>query len=293
MASFRLKMATQLGEKIAADAGYAQFPVDPAAIAEANEIMVLAKPAEVKGVSGALIFAGTDVTLIYSCEYNNPGFENFCIAHELGHYFLPGHPEEIQKAGGTHFSRADFTQNTSIELEADHFASGLLLPSRLTRGLLSRNQIGLEGILELAETAHCSRTAAAIRAAECADYPIAIIVSQGDQIAYAFLSDRFKGLGKLAFLRKGSPLPDTVTRRFNADPDKVLYGKRDCESTNLGDWFDGPRRIALDEQVIGLGRYGYTLTVLSSEELPSDPEEEEDEEAELEKSWEAKFAYGR
>jgi hypothetical protein len=92
-----------------------------------------------------------------------------------------------------------------------------------------------------------------------------VIVSQESQIAYAFLSDRFKALGKLAFLRKGSPLPDTVTRRFNADPDKVLYGKRDCENTNLADWFDGPRRIALDEQVIGLGRYGYTLAVLSSE----------------------------
>ena len=38
MASFRLKMATQLGEKIAAGAGYTQFPIDPAAIAEANEI---------------------------------------------------------------------------------------------------------------------------------------------------------------------------------------------------------------------------------------------------------------
>lgn len=293
MASFRLKMATQMGEKVATDAGYANFPIEPAKIAKSNDIDVQAKPAEVQGISGALIFAGTDVTLIYSCEYNNIGFENFCIAHELGHYFLPGHPEEIIKSGGTHLSRADFTQNTSIELEADHFASGLLLPSRLTRGFLSRNQVGLEGILELAETANCSRTAAAIRAAECCDYPIAVIVSQESQVAYAFLSDRFKALGKLAFLRKGEPLPDTVTCRFNADPKNVLLSKQDCESTHLGEWFDGPPSIALDEQVIGLGGYGYTLTVLSSEELPNDPDEEDDEDEELEKSWTPRFAYGR
>jgi hypothetical protein len=33
-------------------------------------------------------------------------------------------PDEIVKNGGAHMSRADFTHNTSIELEADHFASG-------------------------------------------------------------------------------------------------------------------------------------------------------------------------
>ena len=124
MPGFRLKMATQLGEKVAAEAGFTQFPVDPRKIAESKGITVQAKPAHVKGVSGALIFAGNDVTLIYSSEYNNAGFENFCIGHELGHYFLPGHPEEIMKQGGSHISRADFTQTTSIELEADHFASG-------------------------------------------------------------------------------------------------------------------------------------------------------------------------
>ncbi|MGX9571608.1 ImmA/IrrE family metallo-endopeptidase [Mesorhizobium sp. f-mel] len=116
--------------------------------------------------------------------------------------------------------------NTSIELEADHFASGLLLPSGFTRKLLSNNQIGLDGILRLAETARCSVTAAAIRAAECSAYPVAIIVSKGDEIAYAFTSESFKNLGKLAFLRKGAPLPQSATRRFNADATKVVRAER-------------------------------------------------------------------
>ena len=123
MAKFRLKMAAQLGEKVAAESGFTQFPVDPLAIADANRIAVQGKPADVKGVSGALIFVGNDVTLIYSTEYNR-GFQNFSIAHELAHYFIPGHPEEIVRQGGTHLSRANFTEASSIELEADHFASG-------------------------------------------------------------------------------------------------------------------------------------------------------------------------
>ena len=293
MAVFRLKMASQLGEKIAADAGYAQFPIDPIRIAESKGIIVQAKPADVKGISGALIFAGDDVTLIYSCEHNNEGFENFCVAHELGHYFIPGHPEEILKQGGTHLSRAGFNQNTSIELEADHFASGLLLPSRLTRSFLNRHQIGLDGIIELAGNAHCSLTAAAIRTAECCDFPLAIIVSQHEQVQYAFMSAPFKNLGQLTFLRKGTPLPDSATLLFNQKRDNVLQGGRDCATTNLADWFDGPRGICLDEEVIGLGGYGFTLTVLSSDAPPCNPEEEEDEEGDLERSWTPQFSYKR
>ncbi|AZV19257.1 ImmA/IrrE family metallo-endopeptidase [Mesorhizobium sp. M7A.F.Ce.TU.012.03.2.1] len=293
MAGFQLRMATQRGEKIAEESGYTQFPVKPHDIAKARDIALVAKPADVKGVSGAIIFAGGNATIIYSTEYDNEGFENFSICHELGHWFLPGHPEEIMGAGGTHFSRANFTQNTSIELEADHFASGLLLPSKLTRRFLSDNQIGLDGILKLAEEAHCSVTASAIRAAECGSYPMAVIVSKGDQIAYAFTSDTFKNLGKLAFLRKGSPLPISATRRFNSDPRNVLRAERLVDETDLATWFDGSGRIVLDEEIIGLGSYGYTLTVLTGEHLPEDPLEEEDEEAELEKSWTPRFAYNR
>jgi hypothetical protein len=293
MAGFQLKMATQRGEKVAEEFGFTQFPVVPRAIAKARDITLQAKPADVQGVSGAIIFAGDSATIIYSTEYGNEGFENFSIAHELGHWFLPGHPEEIIKGGGAHMSRANFTQNTSIELEADHFASGLLLPSHLTRELLSNNQIGLDGILKLAETAHCSITAAAIRAAECGAYPMAIIVSMGDEIAYAFTSESFKNLGKLAFLRKGTPLPVGATRRFNADATNILRAERAVDETDLATWFDGSGRITLDEEIIGLGKYGYTLTVLTSEALPEDPLDEEDEDSELERSWTPRFAYGR
>lgn len=293
MAGFRLKSATQIGEKVAAEAGFTSFPVRPLKIAEDNGIHVEAKPPDVQGISGALIFANDQVTLLYSTEHDNQGFENFSIAHELGHYFLPGHPEEIMKAGGAHMSRANFTENSSIELEADHFASGLLLPSALTRKYLQNNQVGLAGILGLANTAECSVTAAAIRAAECSPYPMAIVVSQGDKVAYAFLTDSFKALGKLTWLRKGSPLPVSATKSFNADATNVLKAKQVHAETDLGTWFDGNARVAHDEEIVGLGRYGFTLTILSSETLPEDPDQEEDEEAELIEQWTPRFAYKR
>ncbi len=94
-----------------------------------------------------------------------------------------------------------------------------------------------------------------------------------------------RNLGKLAFLRKGAPLPVGATRRFNADAANVMRAERAVDETDLAAWFDGPSRITLDEEIIGLGKYGYTLTVLTSEALPDDPLDGEDEDSELERSW--------
>lgn len=292
MATFRLEMARQLGEKIAGDFGFSEFPVRPREIANKKDIPVQAKPPEIKGVSGAMIFAGGKAQIIYSKDLNNEGFENFSISHELGHYFLPGHPEEIQRQGGTHLSRANFTESSSIELEADHFAAGLLLPSKLTKKFLSRHQIGLEGVIGLAGKAECSLNAAAIATAQADSYPVAIIVSRGDAVAYAFPSESFKDLGKI-WLPKDTPLPDSLTKRFNSSASNVSAAARACGETYLGDWFGGPKGITLDEEVVGLGSYGFTLTVLSTEAQLPTPVDEEDEEEHLEKSWTAKFAYGR
>ena len=182
-ARFRLTMATQTGEKLARDEGFSAFPVDPIAIARKHGIHVEQKPPDMKGISGALIFADPSPIIIYSTEHANEGFENFSVAHELGHYFLPGHPDEIMKAGGAHMSRSGFSQgDSSIELEADHFAAGLLMPSYLVRKSLGSGQIGLKGIRDMAGQATASLTAAAIRAAECAEHPMCIIVSEGPTV---------------------------------------------------------------------------------------------------------------
>jgi hypothetical protein len=294
-ARFRLAMATQHGEKLARDEGYSSFPVDPIAIARKHDIEVSKKPPEMKGVSGALIFAEPNPIIIYSTEHANEGFENFSVAHELGHYFLPGHPEEIQRAGGAHLSRSGFSEgDSSIEIEADHFAAGLLLPAHLMRKALVEGPIGLSGIRQIAGQAKASLTAAAIRAAECAPFPLCIIVSSGEVVSYAFPSDSFKGLGRNIYLRKGSPVASaSATAALNSRPQDVLAAIEMTGECRLIDWFDTDRNVTLDEEVIGLGGYGLTLTVLSSEALALSDDEDDDEDAALEDSWTPRFAYGR
>jgi len=291
---FRLAWARLCGERKAKEYGFTAFPVDPFRIAQGEDIHVEAKTADQRGVSGGIIFADVGAGIFYATDISSEGFQRFTVAHELGHYFLEGHPEEIQKTGPIHVSRAGFTQgDSSIEIEADHFASGLLLPTRLVRKALEHAQIGLAGIEKLAAEAECSLTASAIRAAECSPYPMAVVVSQGHQISYGFLSDGFKQLKPRAFPRKGDPLPETATREFNLDNLNVELRRRWTSETTLAEWFDGSSSIRLDEEVVGLGKYGFTLSVFSSEELPTEPEEEIDEEAVLIESYTPKFAYGR
>lgn len=292
--SFRLSMVRNKAESIARERGFDSFPIDPFKIANQENILVQSKPPEVEGMSGCIVFSGDDVGIIYASNINSKGFVNFTIAHELGHYFIDGHPEEIVKTSSIHLSRSNFTYgNISIEIEADHFASSLLMPNKLTHDLLVDSQIGLEGVKKLQSKARSSLTSAAIRAAECSSFPLCVIMSKGDEIAYCFMSDEFKKLGRLDFLQKGTKIPFSATREFNKNTDNIIRAKEVCATTNLFNWFSGSKTIELDEEIIGLGTYGYTLTVLSSDELALKEDDDEDFDKKLVESWIPRFSYRR
>lgn len=291
---FKLLASRRCGEAIVRECGFTCFPIDPFQIAEKNDIMIQPKPPDLAGVSGGIIFREENVLIFYSTHIKSTGFQRFTIAHELGHYFLDGHPDEICGSGGAHISRAGFSEgDSSIELEADHFASGLLLPTHLVIKQLRKEVVGLTAIEALANLSECSLTASAIRAAECSEYPMAIVVSADSEIKYGFLSDSFKKLGRLQFPRKGMPLPESATLEFNKDTENVRLNKRFCAETSLSHWFDGDKEISLDEEVVGLGSYGLTLSIFSSDKLTDDPELDDDDETELLDSWTPKFARRR
>ncbi len=122
---------------------------------------------------------------------------------------------------------------------------------------------------------------------------MAVVVSKSEHICYGFLSEGFKRLGQMNFPRKGAKLPQSTTLDFNADPQNVLMGRSVCQQTTLEHWFGGPAGCDLDEEVVGLGSYGFTLSVFSSEELPDEPDGDNDEESTLVESYTPRFAYGR
>lgn len=287
----RIKLAKQRGEAVLAEEKIINLPVDPFAIAEKHDIVVQAKPDTESGVSGMLLRHGNAFGILYASDIPNEGFQRFSVAHELGHYFLDGHMDHVLPNDGIHTSHAGFSSGDPYEQEADNFAVGVLMPAKPFKKLMGRADLGLTDIESAREACKTSLTSTAIRYAELTDDAIAVILSTGRAIDYCILSETMKSLPELTWLKRGSPVPaNTVTARFNTDGTKVARGERDEDEIDILDWLGGRRSSIVTEEVVGLGRYGKTLTVLSSRKIGRDAYAgEDDEEDDLVERWTPRF----
>lgn len=264
--------------------------VDPADLATQKGILVQAKPDTAAGVSGMLVKAGDQFGIMYATNIPSKGFQKFSIAHELGHYCIDGHSDALL-ANGVHYSQAGFRSSDPFEQEADYFAAALLMPELAFRKEMNRHDTGLVCIEALRKACETSLTATAIRYAGLTRDGVAVILSSGETIDYCFMSEGLKEAKGISWIRKGTPVPDgTVTAAFNARPESVRTGERDGGDGRLNDWMGGERVYRVREDVLGLGQYGRTLTVLTCDGLSAEKESEYDnEDDELIESWTPKF----
>lgn len=291
MSAPRLMLAARAAQEVVRTTGQTGLPICPFAIAEKEGIEVVAKPADVEGVSGGIVFQDPPI-IFHSTTIRSRAFQRFTVAHELGHYFVDGHWDRME-AAGMHISRAGFGRSKDpFETEADHFAASLLMPRAQVRRLLNQEPSGLAAVRALALDAETSLTSSAIRIAECSDDPFAMVMSQQGAIGYVFMSTAFKRLKPRTWLRRGDAVPESATRRFGADPGRVARCEELCVQTRMEHWFGSGDRD-LDEEIIGLGSYGRTLTILSCDGDLEATVEEEGEEERLLDSWTPRHAYGR
>ncbi|MBT4289315.1 MAG: ImmA/IrrE family metallo-endopeptidase [Deltaproteobacteria bacterium] len=256
-------------ERIVKELGFASLPIDPFAIAKEKDIEILGKPLD--GCYGCLFRQDDEFGIIYSKSINNKGFINFTIGHELGHYFLDGHPEYLFPSGdGIHRSQSGFVSSDTYEREADFFSVGLLMPRFLFVPAMNRKRLGLEAIKELASLCLTSLTATAIRYCNLSETPTAIIVSSENTVDYCILSEDLKEVCSPWNINGRGVLPQITTSRHHRSSDAILNGTEIKGSCQLIDWFDDAPDIEMSEDVIGLGAYGKVLTVLYADELIDD-----------------------
>ena len=268
--------------------GVTALPVDPIALAKKAGIEVVAKPASSQGVSGMLIRHGNNFAIGYATHIESKGFQNFSIAHELGHYFMEGHAEAVINSNGVHESHAGFSSDDRYEMEADHFASALLMPESLFRVATGRAGTGLAAIESLSTLCITSLTATAIRYTQYTDEAAAIVMSSRGRVHYCFMSEAFEELAGTNRIQKGEQLPPgTSTATLNATPARIQNAERLNGVTELQDWLGGSHQVELVEEVVGLGTYGRALTVLTTREAVDVEALEEDEE--ILESWTPRF----
>lgn len=270
--------AEHTAAQVVKECGYTTLPICPFEIAKKHDIHVDAKPSSKPGVSGFLMRVGNAFGIRYAQHIQNDGFIRFTVAHELGHYFLPGHAEQLFPNGdGIHASKSGFISGNSLERQADSFASALLMPDHLFRKAVDNAGGGFSAIEKLAKQCRTSITSTAIRFTQFTDEAVAVIVSSGQQIDYCFMSGRIRDLRGITWIRKGDTLPNGTTRTFNADASNIEETRQEEGSCFLDDWFDGAPQVEVNEDVVGLGSYGKTLTVLFTEEALEDDEDDEDD----------------
>jgi hypothetical protein len=139
----------------------------------------------------------------------------------------------------------------------------------------------LQAIEALAGLCRTSLTATAIRYAEVTGESVAVVMSTGHQVDFCRLSEPMKSKGQFGWIKRSDPLPrNTATYRFNSDVDRVARADREIRDIDIVEWLGGDRSLPGIEEVIGLGRYGKTLTVLSCPTLEEVVEEAEVDETE-------------
>lgn len=279
------RRAAATAAQVLRDYALTALPVDPIALAERVGITVQAKDAE--GCSGMLIKQGDNFGILYSTHIDSKGFQNFSVAHELGHYFLEGHPEALLRTG-THKSQAGFASDDPYEVEADYFATHLLMPEGLFKQATARAGKGLSAIESLARLCGTSLTATANRYPGCTDELVAVVFSIGRRVKWAIMSPALIEIAGNNRIERDERLPPKgPTEWFNEDQGRVRSGARHEGTSDLQDWVGGSHSVELTEEIVGLGTYGRTLTVLSANEVVDIEELEED--AEIEESWTPRF----
>lgn len=283
--------ATAFAEKLLKDElKINTLPVDPIAIARSKGIRVEAMTVDHDGVSGMLINANGKFAIAYATHVKSKGFQRFSVGHELGHYYLPGHMDAVLPNGETvHESNSGFVTDNRYELEADHFAAGLLMPASLFCAVMAKAGEGLDAIEILHDRCITSLTATAIRYQQLTDEAVAVIQSSGYSIEFCFLSERMRTLRPKRWPRRGDAVPRaSVTHRLNQDRRKVIAAERIDGSANGTAWFGGFGDVELFEEAVGLGSYSRTLTILTTvDELPD--EDDSDEDSEIRERWTPRF----
>ena len=215
--------------------------------------------------------------IVNSCP--TPQHRRFTAGHELGHYHLEGHVEQMFAGGtkwvmstGSHFHG----QADQVEREADFFASELLMPEPMVKPLV-KGIPSLRQVRSIAARCDVSLSAAAITVARLTGEPLAIIVSREGVIEWPSLSPALSAFPWALLRLKGAWAPrGSGAYRLGHDRGAVEENAVIEEGGLLCNWFpDAPRDVDVVEESIGLGRYGRVLTVLRPGDLP-DPDEEQE-----------------
>ena len=140
---------------------------------------------DVEGFDGGLVRAkGTPLgAIIVRDSIREPGRKNFTVAHEIGHFVLPGHDTGGAVCGPSDIGNwADASQE--LEREADEFAAELLLPSDYAKPKFKGESPSLGIIQAVANESNVSLSATAWRYCDLVSERCAVVWSKNGKVSW-------------------------------------------------------------------------------------------------------------
>lgn len=158
--------------------------IDPTIIAKAKQISYCY--GQYKNSFDGLIEyeAGSFHIYINSKDINSPR-TRFTFAHELGHYFIDEHRNALLDGKTpSHPSHTNFSSKNPVEIEADFFASSLLMPESRIKQDCFRQKFNFELIEKISQKYNTSITATILKLMTLDHHPIMIVCSINNNIKW-------------------------------------------------------------------------------------------------------------
>jgi Zn-dependent peptidase ImmA (M78 family) len=155
----------------------AQICLEDIAWALGLEVMI----GPLKGAEAHLVRVGESGAITVSDSIPEEGRQRFAIAHELGHWLL--HREVSQAFLCTATDMRDY-RASGPELEANTFASELLIPKFMVDPNLLTAEPEFATIRKIRDEFNVTLTAAAVRYVGITRQPVIVIFSDGEQVKW-------------------------------------------------------------------------------------------------------------
>lgn len=165
---------------------------DPSSIAIEDLIIYhngIVREVELANCDGRMIMKHGRAIVSINSTIEFPQKRRFVLAHELGHIILHS---EYEASFTDDDSTLEAYKNGPQEVEANDFASELLMPENLFKDFCYKKKFSPDLIRSLSERFNTSLTSAVYRFIEHGNHPICAFYSKGGKIQYWKKSNDFK-----------------------------------------------------------------------------------------------------
>jgi len=160
------------------------------------------KESDLEGSDGRILMNGDNAIITIDSKVDFEPRKKFILAHEIGHLTL--HKGISKLFSDTDKTLNEWYANGKHEIEANQFASELLMPSDLYKLRVKGNGMNLDLIRDTADYFGTSQTATLLKYKDLGDFPISVIYMEKGIVEWKAESSDFP----LKFLRKGSKVPE-------------------------------------------------------------------------------------